>query len=125
MTIRLAKHAGSWYSSSKKELNQDLSEWLSQAEIRELGAKAIISPHAGLVYCGATGAYGFKSINPATTTRIIVLGPSHKVYLNGCAISKCDKFETPLYDLVADTEVVSKLHQSGLFTEFPVSLQLS
>ena len=61
----------------------ELAKWLSNAETPVTSARAIISPHAGLVYCGETGAHGFKSINPATTRRIIVLGPSHKKYLSG------------------------------------------
>jgi hypothetical protein len=38
----------------------------------------------------------------------------------GCAISKCAKFETPLYDLITDSETVSYLYKSELFTDFDI-----
>ncbi|KAL5252500.1 hypothetical protein ACHWQZ_G015320 [Mnemiopsis leidyi] len=120
MPRRRATHAGDWYSGSRNQLDGELTKWLSHAETPVTSARAIISPHAGLVYCGQTGAHGFKSINPATTRRIIVLGPSHKKYLSGCALSKCSKFETPLYDLVTDSETVAQLYKSELFTDFDV-----
>lgn len=36
--------------------------------------------------------------------RIFVLGPSHVVYLSGCALTTCAKYQTPLGDLVVDVE---------------------
>lgn len=36
--------------------------------------------------------------------RVFVLGPSHHVYLDGCALSRCDTYETPLGDLQLDRE---------------------
>lgn len=120
MARRRATHAGSWYSGNSNQLDGELTAWLDAAKTEAVGCKAIISPHAGLSYCGETGAYGFKNINPATTKRIVVLGPSHKRSFSGCALSKCQTFETPLYDLVADTETVSNLYKSEMFIDFEV-----
>ena len=36
--------------------------------------------------------------------RVFVLGPSHHVYLNGCALTKCTEYETPLGSLPIDVE---------------------
>jgi AmmeMemoRadiSam system protein B len=36
--------------------------------------------------------------------RVFVLGPSHHVYLDGCALSKCATYKTPLGDLPLDLE---------------------
>ena len=73
---------------------KELGKWLSEATTSQPpSARAIISPHAGYSYCGATGAYGFKSINPSTTRRVVVLGPSHSKYLQGgCVCSKVGVF---------------------------------
>ncbi|KAG0146245.1 hypothetical protein CROQUDRAFT_722953 [Cronartium quercuum f. sp. fusiforme G11] len=43
--------------------------------------------------------------------RVILLGPSHQVYLECCAPSGCTTFATPLSDLSIDTQ-----SQSTLFT---------
>lgn len=47
--------------------------------------------------------------------RIFVLGPSHHVYLAGCALSQASHYATPLGQLVVDTSVVSGLmvHQDS------------
>jgi AmmeMemoRadiSam system protein B len=34
--------------------------------------------------------------------RVFILGPSHHVYLNGCALSKCTEYATPLGSLPLD-----------------------
>lgn len=39
-----------------------------------------------------------------SSKRIFVLGPSHVVYLSGCALTTCAKYQTPLGDLVVDAE---------------------
>lgn len=36
--------------------------------------------------------------------RVFILGPSHHVYLSGCAVSKCPKYSTPLGDLIIDRD---------------------
>ena len=47
--------------------------------------------------------------------RIFVLGPSHHVYLAGCALSQASHYATPLGQLVVDTSIVSGLmvHQDS------------
>jgi predicted class III extradiol MEMO1 family dioxygenase len=34
--------------------------------------------------------------------RVFILGPSHHVYLDGCALSKCETYVTPAGDLPLD-----------------------
>ena len=34
--------------------------------------------------------------------RVFILGPSHHVYLPGCALSSTTQYETPLYNLEID-----------------------
>ena len=45
--------------------------------------------------------------------RFFVLGPSHHVYIDGCALSKCDKYATPLGNISIDKQVYGELRQSG------------
>ncbi|XP_071480969.1 protein MEMO1-like [Diadema antillarum] len=115
MATRRATHAGSWYSSSGRELDRELEGWLSRAEQKQLPAKAIIAPHAGYSYCGACGAYAYKQVDPTRIERVFILGPSHHVYLPGCALTTCAKYQTPLYDLVVDQEVNRELMGSKMF----------
>lgn len=36
--------------------------------------------------------------------RVFILGPSHRVYLQACALSRCETYQTPLGDLTLDRE---------------------
>jgi AmmeMemoRadiSam system protein B len=112
---RAASHAGTWYSDSPRDLDKQLSEWLEKAGDRKGAARAIISPHAGYTYCGATAAYAYKQIVPEKVNRIFILGPSHVVYLNGCALTACSKYRTPLGDLIIDEDVNEELMRTDAF----------
>lgn len=39
--------------------------------------------------------------------RVFILGPSHHVYLDGCALSKCKEYETPIGNLPLDLDSAS------------------
>ena len=100
MATRRATHAGSWYTSNGQNLNRELENWLQRAgPIENKPARAIIGPHAGYRYCGACAAHAYSQIDPTNINRVFILGPSHHYRLNGCAVSDCTKYATPLYDL--------------------------
>ena len=121
---RKAHHAGSWYSSNHSELDLLLSSLLTAAEketmasndsskgaIRRNPLRGIISPHAGYSYSGPTAAFSYHHLamelatEDSPITQILVLHPSHHVYLNGCAVSGASKLETPLGNLMVDDDL--------------------
>ncbi|KAI6213985.1 MEMO1 family protein [Aphelenchoides besseyi] len=118
--IRHASHAGSWYSDNERELDRQLSEWLDRVGPIQGTVRAIISPHAGYTYCGETAAYAFKQIVPDKVKRVFVLGPSHVVFLNGCALTTCSKYRTPLGDLTVDVQVNADLVATDAFEPMSV-----
>ncbi|KAL1924201.1 uncharacterized protein VTP21DRAFT_7236 [Calcarisporiella thermophila] len=121
---REASHAGSWYTASGSKLNRELENWISHVpdetedgvDIPVKGARAIIAPHAGYMYSGQAAAYAYKCIDPSFVKRVFILGPSHHVYITGCALSQCDSYETPLGDLILDKETIAELKATGHFT---------
>jgi len=128
MAIRAATHAGSWYSDDAQTLNDQLSVWLTKvpsASILEDGTlfeppmqtcKAIIAPHAGYAYSGPAAAWAYKTINTIGIRRVFLLGPSHHVYLDGCALSACPEYATPIGNLPLDRAVIDELSATGKFT---------
>ncbi|KAJ7487653.1 MEMO1 family [Mycena galericulata] len=112
-----SSHAGDWYTADATELDAELSDWLKAVEepypIR--GCKAIIAPHAGYAYSGPAAAWAYKSIDTTGIKRVFVLGPSHHVYLNGCALSSCVEYETPLGNLPLDLDTIRELRDTGKF----------
>nr|CDS20172.1 protein memo1 [Echinococcus granulosus] len=116
MSTRRALHKNSWYSGNSDELDKQLSNWLSKATYTHGPARAIITPyHAGYFYSGECASFAFKQINPESTKRIFVLGPSHNLYLESCAIPIADYFETPFYNLRIDDDVRKNLLSTGKF----------
>ncbi|CAO3696141.1 unnamed protein product [Umbelopsis ramanniana] len=79
------------------------------------GTKAIIGPHAGYSYSGPTAAYAYKCIDIEPISRVFILGPSHHVYLDACALPSAVEYETPLGNLQIDTDTVEELKETGLF----------
>ena len=73
--------------------------------------------HAGYSYSGPPAAYAYRCIPASSPTikRVFMLGPSHHFYLDGCALSRCEEYETPIGNLPVDAAVNEELHQTGEF----------
>ena len=116
---RRAHHAGSWYSNETAILNDEMQENLnhvdSSSSLSPRGIlRGVICPHAGYSYSGPTAAYSYKALqaelerrhdndnNVEPTTTIVVLHPSHHVYLENCAVSGATVLRTPMGDLIVD-----------------------
>eukprot|EP01135_Chromosphaera_perkinsii_P010431 Nk52_evm1s2127 gene=Nk52_evmTU1s2127 len=122
MVNRRAAHAGSWYEGHGKSLNVMLERWLEAPTPSMAPARAIISPHAGYSFCGKCAAFSYKQIVSKDVKRVFILGPSHHVYLDGCAVSRCSKYETPLGDLTIDKQTNKELLKNGNFSEMEVGV---
>ncbi|RXW19892.1 hypothetical protein EST38_g5981 [Candolleomyces aberdarensis] len=77
--------------------------------------------HAGYSYSGPAAAWAYKTIDTSGINRVFVLGPSHHFYLNGCALSSCKEYETPIGNLPLDLETIKELRETGKFA--PLSLE--
>lgn len=80
------------------------------------GCRAILAPHAGYRFSGRAAASAYGCIDPDTVDRVFVLGPSHRAYLEGCALSPFSYLATPLGLLPVDTQAIEELHASNMFT---------
>jgi MEMO1 family protein len=72
--------------------------------------KALIVPHAGYVYSGATAAAAFATLrNGAQITRVVLIGPAHFVHVRGIAAPTVDAFETPLGRVPVDASALDAI----------------
>lgn len=97
--IRPAAVAGMFYPKEPAALAAMLDRMLAEAPAPTGPApKAIIAPHAGYVYSGALAAAAYKRLQPAAgeIERIVLLGPCHRVSVEGLATSSARAWETPL-----------------------------
>jgi AmmeMemoRadiSam system protein B len=81
--------------------------------------RALVAPHAGYAYSGATAARAYRVLNGTLKegTTILVLHPSHYVSLGGCAVSGASVIMMPLGSLDVNTELREEiLESSPLFT---------
>ena len=69
----------------------------------------IVSRHAGYEHSGSTAAWAYQYLDLSNAKHIFLLGPSHKRYLSGCALSTHSHYATPLGHLKLDREVIKEL----------------
>jgi AmmeMemoRadiSam system protein B len=108
LSARPAAVAGSFYPDSPDEVRTAIRRSFADAVTPATHAavpKALIVPHAGYVYSGAIAASAYSRIIPARSTirRVVLLGPSHRVYVRGLAVPSVDAFLTPLGAVPIDT----------------------
>ena len=103
-TLRRPAVAGLFYPESSTELRALLQSLLAVASTDGPRPKAIIAPHAGYIYSGAVAASVYARLQPYARliTRVVLLGPSHRVALRGLAAPSVDVFSTPLGTIPVD-----------------------
>lgn len=115
MLHRRATHCGKWYSASSTELSTSLQQWLDEAEVVHSPARAILAPHASYQFSGPCAAHAYKQIEPSVVKRVFIFGPSHHKWFKKCALTTTQACQTPLYDLLVDTQVNADLVSTGMF----------
>lgn len=111
---RPAAVAGMFYAGDRRELENDLDTLLTAVPRPAPSAtvpKAIIAPHAGYIYSGPTAAavYALVGLARERITRVVLLGPTHRVAVRGLALPEADAFETPLGRVPIDAEAVASI----------------
>ncbi len=110
--IRPPAVAGLFYPADPEELRRMVQGFLHEsAPANGMPPKAIIVPHAGYIYSGPVAASAYARIAPlrGVVTRVVLLGPSHRVGFLGLASSSADFFHTPLGDVPLDRDAVAGL----------------
>lgn len=110
-TIRPAAVSGRFYPENAARLKHDIQALLAAAEAPALKPKVLIAPHAGYIYSGtvAASAYALLSANAKKIHRVVLLGPAHRVAVQGMALPGVDAFSTPLGTVEIDQEAVEKI----------------
>lgn len=107
--LRPAAVAGMFYPADAAELARQVETLLAEVPPPPAGAplpKVLIAPHAGYVYSGPVAAHAYALLRPARgkITRVVLMGPSHRVAFRGIAISGADSWATPLGAIALDKE---------------------
>lgn len=114
--LRLPAVAGMFYPGKASDLAGEV-----RALLRDAGAavgtvaasgtapKAIVVPHAGYIYSGPTAARVFALLQPVADTirRVVLLGPTHRVGVEGLAMPTVAGFATPLGVIEIDRDAAA------------------
>ena len=103
--------AGSFYPANPQQLHLMLEQYLSKAATDVDVPKAIIVPHAGYIYSGPIAASAYARLKKAhdLITRVVLIGPSHRVAFKGLAVSGAETFSTPLGRISVDQAAVQTI----------------
>jgi len=111
-TIRTPAVAGLFYPDEAHELTNMVKQFLTIVEpTTEPVPKAIIAPHAGYIYSGPIAASAYARLAPAREIikKVILLGPSHRVPIQGIAASRMSAYATPLGNISVDHQALAKI----------------
>ncbi len=112
--VRPAAVAGAFYPGAANALAAQVDALLGGAEPDEPQLsvpKALIVPHAGYVYSGAVAGRAFAALAAArgSVTRVVLLGPVHRVPVRGLALPGASGFDTPLGRVPIDLDSAAVL----------------
>ncbi len=116
--VRESAVAGLFYPADVYQLDKDLDGYLEHVP-SEMNSRPnmIIVPHAGYRYSAQVAAAAYKRLQPFKKQihRVFLLGPSHRIMVNGVALPEAKSFKTPLGLVQVDTAVADELRKNPLF----------
>jgi len=68
--------------------------------------KALAVPHAGYIYSGPTAAVAYAQLDRKRVRRVVLLGPAHRMPVQGLVLPETDNFSTPLGSIPLDKEAM-------------------
>lgn len=120
MSKNKMNYSGSFYPDRKEEIEKYF-QFFNQNRLNKADGtipKAIISPHAGYIYSGSVANEAYALCEKFNFKRVIVIGPSHRYYLNGASIALYDSYETPLGDIDIDLNFSKELLEKYSWLSF-------
>lgn len=109
--IKPAQVAGTFYPADPEALRGQVDQAVRDAFASSVRPKAMIVPHAGYGYSAPIAATGYRTIaaQRGQIKRVVLLGPPHRMPVDGVAVPTYDSFATPLGKVRVDREAISKL----------------
>lgn len=124
MSTRETAVAGQFYPANATEIQQMLNRYnqilddyfKKDRSLSQLKPKAVIVPHAGYIYSGFTANVALRLLSNSDIKTMVVIGPSHRVYLKGTSISTYDTYATPMGSMPINTKLTAELKKKfGLY----------
>ena len=111
--VREAAVAGLFYPDDPARLRRAVTCMLRQdrTPAPPWHPRALIVPHAGYVYSGEVAARAYRLLAPVRERihRVALLGPAHRMRLEGMALPTASAFETPLGRVPLDRAGIARI----------------
>lgn len=108
--IKEATVANTFYTGSAEDLILQIQNFKETSKnLYKYATRAVIVPHAGLVYSGRLAYEGISQLDKGIKN-LFIFAPSHRVGFNGIAISSYDAWETPIGTSDVNQEICKELH---------------
>ncbi len=108
--------AGLFYPADPQDLAAEVRDLLAAEVLPHAGLwarrpRALIVPHAGFRYSGPVAASAYRALLPYASeiSRVVLLGPAHRVYLRGMAVPSVAAFSTPLGQVPLDAVLLERV----------------
>jgi AmmeMemoRadiSam system protein B len=104
--------AGTFYPGHPETLMAAVDQLLAETPATMAQQpKALIVPHAGYIYSGSTAATAYATLARwrSTIRRVVLLGPTHRVAVDGLALPRSEAFATPLGSIPLDMQAIAEL----------------
>jgi len=112
MNTRREAVAGVFYEADPEHLRRHVDTLLGNAPRPTTPLlRGLIVPHAGYIYSGSTAAAAYRCLMGAAEgiERVALLGPAHRVYLQGMALPAAGAFATPLGAVPLDRRAMEQV----------------
>ena len=112
--IRPTAVAGRFYPGAAAQVNADLDRLLQPVE-QQRDALAVVVPHAGWMYSGATAGAAYAVVH--VPDRVIMLGPNHHGLGDPYAVADAGAWRTPVGDVpICEPLAAALLRNCALLT---------
>jgi AmmeMemoRadiSam system protein B/AmmeMemoRadiSam system protein A len=116
-TVLKSELAGVWYTDDPGRLAREVDVYLDAVDVvLDQDIMALLLPHAGYRYSGMVAAAGIRQVAGRSFSRVIVIGPSHRMPLiDSVSMPDVDAIETPLGCIELDRDFMDELWKNEPF----------
>ena len=115
-SLRRAAVAGSWYPGTREALARAVDAHLASAQaVKEPCPRALIAPHAGLMYSGPVAAHAYQLVRGCSYDAVVLVGPSHFVAFDGVSVWSQGAWESPLGSVPVAAPIADAIASAGPF----------
>jgi AmmeMemoRadiSam system protein B len=105
--------AGFFYPNEPAELRAEVARLIHGVVAEAPAPRALIVPHAGYQYSGHLVGRALGKLSPKSGQIVFLLGPPHRVAVQGIALPRARVFRTPLGEVPVDDEICAELLQGA------------